>query len=143
MFDNVIIEDLDILPISSKEKESFKKGYELQTKHFDCILTEIYITKEKELKISKWEYETVPLEERPHPNAVGIMSLAGCIRKTNERLVKKIFTGKFRFYGESGGIDYTFEAKFKKGKLENIKIIDEDREMLIKSRNEKLKKINE
>jgi hypothetical protein len=143
MFDRVIIEDIDILPISEKEKNSFKKSYELQTKDFDCILTEIYITKEKELKIAKWKYESVPPEERPYPNATGIKSLMGCIKRVNERIVNKKYTGKFRFYGEDNNKKfYTFEVKFKKGILQDIKLIDEEREMLIEERKEKLKKIN-
>ena len=65
MFDYLFI-DTKMLPVSDEEKILIGNEPGWQTKDFDNILTEIYITNDGELKINRWEYDVVPKEERPH-----------------------------------------------------------------------------
>lgn len=132
MFDHLFI-DTDMLPVSEEEKIKLGKDKEWQTKDFDCILTEIYITRDGELKINTWNYEEVPKEERPYPDDDGIMGLIGSLRRVNEELKTLNHHGRVRFYSYLGDPNddsmewYEFEAKFTDGKLVEIKRIkDED-----------------
>jgi len=119
MYDNLIINTYN-LPVSEEEKKLIGKNPNWQTKDFDCELTEIYITDEGELKISKWDYEEVPREERPHPDDDGIRGLIGCIKRVNERLEVIPHHGYVNFYSNIGNDWYEFFAKFTNGKLECI-----------------------
>lgn len=71
----------------------------LQTKHFDCDMTTIWITSEGRLKIERFEYETVPKSERPHPNDDGFLGMAGALRRVNCRWDDLAFHGEFGFGG--------------------------------------------
>lgn len=124
MFDVVVI-NKNMLPLSDEEKNNIPDNPEWQTKSFENELTEIYITDDGELKVNRFEYETVPKEERPYPNAEGFLGLAGSLKRVNERLEKIEFHGIFNFYSYIGEEFYKFNAKFTDGKLESIKrIID-------------------
>jgi len=95
MFDEVIV-DVNILPdLDNAEREILKEVAGWQTKSFECIMTNIYIVEDNYLKwkhnfsgktylpyklqVENYEYETVPLEERPHQD----MPFIGSMRKVN------------------------------------------------------------
>lgn len=74
---------------------------ELQSKDFDCEMTEVVIRANGRLEIERFEYETTPMAERPYPDAGddSIMSLCGSMRKTNRRWEDLAYHGDFSFYG--------------------------------------------
>lgn len=74
---------------------------ELQSKDFDCTMTEIVIRANGRLEIERFEYETTPKDERPYPDADedSAMSFVGCIRKVNRRWEDMDYHGDFEFYG--------------------------------------------
>jgi hypothetical protein len=124
MFDTIFI-SLDKLQLSEKERKNLGKDHPFQTKDFECTLTEIYITDEGDLKINRWEYESVPREERPHPNEEGLLGMIGSIRRKGERLEKIEHHGYVNFYtilenwhNENDWLE--FNAKFTNGKLVSI-----------------------
>lgn len=119
MFDTLII-NTDKLPVSDEEKARIGKNPGWQTKDFDCEMTVIYITDDGELKIKEFEYEVVPKEQRPHPNAKGIMGLQGSLREVNVRLVTEPHHGNVNFYNRIGDDWYEFNTKFTDGKLVSI-----------------------
>ncbi|MEM6842903.1 MAG: hypothetical protein AAF632_11810 [Bacteroidota bacterium] len=130
MFDTLYI-NTNRLPISRVEKKLLGDNPEWQTKDLDNVLTEVYITDEGELKVNQWEYEEVPKEERPHPDAEGILALAGSLRRVNQRLETIPYHGYIRFY--TSVTDHTetrqwyeFSAKFTDGKLVGIKRLEDD-----------------
>jgi len=120
MFDYLII-DTSMLPISDEEKIILGDKPGWQTKDFDNVMTEIYITNDGELKINQWEYEVVPKEERPHPDGDGIAGLAGSLRRSNEELETIPYHGYVNFYNSINREWYEFRAKFTDGKLIEIK----------------------
>jgi len=120
MFDTLKI-NMDKLPLTPEERKGLGKEPWFQTKDFDCTLTEVYITDEGELKINRWEYESVPMEERPHPNEEGLLGIVGSLRRGNERLETIPYHGYVNFYTD-GKDDrwYEFNAKFTDGKLVEV-----------------------
>lgn len=109
MFDTIKV-SLDKLPVSDEEREMLKKEKNLwwQTKDFECVLTEIYITDEGELKVN-------------YPEDDGLLGIMGSLRRANERLEMIPFHGVFHFYtllDNNGWME--FEAKFTNGKLDAI-----------------------
>jgi hypothetical protein len=120
MFDYLFI-DTNMLPISDEEKIIIGDESEWQTKNFDNVMTEIYITNDGELKINQWEYEVVPKEERPHPDGDGIAGLVGSLRRSNEELETIPYHGYVNFYNSINREWYEFRAKFTDGKLIEIK----------------------
>ena len=119
MFDTLYV-NVNLLPITNEEQELFEEDCSFQTKDFDCELSEIYITDDGELKINRFEYEEVPKEERPHPDVDGLMSLAGSLRRINERLETIPYHGIVNFYTQVNNVWYEFFAKFDDGKLDII-----------------------
>ncbi len=119
MFDYLFI-DTNMLPISDEEKIIIGDEPGWQTKDFDNVMTEIYITNDGELKINQWEYETVPKEERPHPDDDGIAGLVGSLRRSNERFKTIPYHGYVKFYSSINREWYEFSAKFTDGKLIEI-----------------------
>ena len=121
MFDTLYV-NLNLLPITSDEQEFLEKGdgCDFQTKDFDCEMTEVYITDEGELKINRFGYEEVPKEERRHPNAEGILGLAGSLRRVNQRLETVLYHGIVNFYTYKDEVSFDFFAKFDEGKLDII-----------------------
>jgi hypothetical protein len=95
-----LITYLSIQNVTVSDEEKIIIGNEpgWQTKDFDNILTEIYITNDGELKINRWEYDVVPKEERPHPDDDGILGLAGSLERTNVRLETIPHHGYVNFY---------------------------------------------
>jgi hypothetical protein len=120
MFDYLFI-DTNMLPISDEEKIIIGDEPGWQTKDFDNVMTEIYITNDGELKINQWEYEVVPKEERPHPDDDGIAGMVGSLRRSNESLETIPHHGYVRFYDSINREWYEFNAKFTDGKLVEIK----------------------
>ena len=120
MFDYLFI-DTKMLPVSDEEKIAIGDEPGWQTKDFDNTLTEVYITDNGELKISRWEYDVVPVEERPHPNEEGFLGFAGSLRRSNIRLETMPHHGYVNFYSHIGSEWYEFNAKFTDGKLVEIK----------------------
>lgn len=120
MFDYLFI-DTNMLPISDEEKIIIGDEPGWQTKDFDNVMTEIYITNDGELKINQWEYEDVPKEERPHPDDDGIKGLFGSVRRSNESLETIPHHGYVIFYSSINREWYEFNAKFTDGKLVEIK----------------------
>lgn len=119
MYDTVKI-NTDKLPVSDQEKARIGNAPGWQTKDLYCEMTEIYITDEGELKIMEFELEVVPKEQRPYPNAKGLMSLQGSLREVNKRFVTVNYRGCINFYGHIGDDWYEFMAKFTDGKLVSI-----------------------
>jgi hypothetical protein len=122
MFDYLFI-DKNMLPISDEEKIIIGDEPGWQTKDFDNVMTEIYITNDGELKINRWEYEVVPKEERPYPDDDGIKGMAGSLRRSNEKLEVIPHHGYVRFYSSINREWHEFNAKFTDGKLIEIKRI--------------------
>jgi hypothetical protein len=120
MFDYLFI-DTNMLPISDEEKIIIGDEPGWQTKDFENIMTEIYITNDGELKINQWEYESVPKEERPHPDDDGLSGLVGSLRRSNENLETIPHHGYVNFYTSISKKWYEFNAKFTDGKLVEIK----------------------
>jgi hypothetical protein len=120
MFDYLFI-DTKMLPVSDEEKILIGNEPGWQTKDFDNILTEIYITNDGELKINRWEYDVVPKEERPHPDDDGVLGLSGSLERTNVRLETIPHHGYVNFYTSISKKWYEFNAKFTDGKLVEIK----------------------
>ena len=116
MFDSLFI-NTEKLPVTDEEKIIIGDDREWQTKNFDCDLTEVYITDDGELKINRWEYETVPKEERPYPDDEGLLGMFGCLKRVNERLETIPYHGIVEFYSKPDKDWYVFFAKFTDGKL--------------------------
>ncbi len=89
MYDNLII-NRHLLPLRYEDFDYLTDidyaRINWQTKSFDNVLTDIYIKDDKRLYVENFEYEDVPMGERPYPNASGIMGLCGCLRKINVRI---------------------------------------------------------
>ena len=122
MFDNLFIDNAQ-LPITKDELFSMPKKQDWQTKSLECILTEVYITKDGRLKIDKWVYEDVPKQERPYPKDKGLMGWVGSIRRTGERIEFVTDVEIVNFYDDINGTWMEFDAHFKEGKLINIERI--------------------
>ena len=130
MFDTLYI-STNRLPLTRAEKKLLGENPEWQTKDWENVLTEIYITDAGEFKVNQWKYETVPKEERPHPEAEGILGLAGSMRRVDERLETIPYHGYIRFYTgiedeQGNNLWLEFSAKFTDGRLVGIKRADED-----------------
>lgn len=120
MYDNLYINPKQ-LPISEEEKGLFEQlNLDWQTKSLNCDLTEVYITENGELKINKWQYETVPKEERPYPDDEGLKGMIGCLRRKDEHLENINYTGIVNFYTNIKKDWWEFNAKFLDGKLISI-----------------------
>lgn len=155
MFDYMIV-DLKILPdLTDYEINYLSTTYpNWQTKHFENQLTDVYIVEDSDtkykhsflgdgtkykLQIKQFEWETVPKEERPYPDAEegSLESILGCMRESNVRIVDLDYTGTFTFYnyvkpeGTEVGevkklkwVEYLGEAK--NGKIISIKRLEEE-----------------
>jgi len=97
---------------------------EYQSKDFDCDMTTVRITAEGVLEVERYETETVPKAERPHPDAEGLLGRMGMWRRVNRRWERIPLHGMFNFYGNSGpnfeGDWYEYDAKFTDGTLVEI-----------------------
>ena len=124
MFDKLYINP-DMLPISDEEKKFFTKETEWQTKSLDNVLTEVYITDDRQLQVNEWTLESVPKEERPYPNDDGIKGMMGSLRRVNEHLVTIPHHGFIVFYSKANDKWYEFKAKFTDGKLIGIIKLEE------------------
>lgn len=138
MFDNLIV-DNKILPDLTEDEMSQLKDW--QTKSFENTLTNVYIVEDNKfnhsfikgtastsykLQIKEFDWEEVPMDERPYPNSEGFESLMGCMREVNVRIVDHDLTGFFRFYTYLGDflskcIWYEFIGEAKNGKIISIK----------------------
>lgn len=112
MFDNLHI-NTDKLPVSDEEKKLIGKNPNWQTKDFDCMLTDIYITDEGELTIRKF---TCGWDET-QKNGLETM---GVLTEENVRTEVIPHHGYVIFYSNIGNKWYEFFAKFTNGKLECI-----------------------
>ena len=106
---------------------------ELQSKDFDCALTNIVISADGRLLIEDFEYEEVPKEERSFPDAPDddILSIVGALRRVNRRWRDLDHHGDFNFYGYAGQYGnpgynwHEYVARFTNGKLEFIRIVED------------------
>jgi hypothetical protein len=113
MFDYVHV-NLEKLPLTDEEKKSLGANPSFQTKHFDCILTNIRITDDGELEIDRFDYGF----DKDSFNAFGIK---GCLTHENERTEKIPYHGYFNFYTHNKKKEWIeFNAKFTDGKLVEI-----------------------
>lgn len=119
MYDTLYI-NTDMLPVSEEEKKRIGSNPGWQTKDLYCEMTEAYITDDGYLKINEFEYEVVPKEERPHPEADGLLGACGALRRINQRLVTLNVNFTVNFYSPIGDDDYEFSATFEYGKLKQI-----------------------
>ena len=100
---------------------------ELQSKDFDCTMTEIIIRESGRLEIEHFDYETVPKEERPYPDREGIMGMCGMLRKVNRHWVDLDYHGDFNFYGyDSDKVWHEYIARFSSGQLDWIRVVPGD-----------------
>ncbi|HYD01844.1 MAG TPA: hypothetical protein VEB22_11510 [Phycisphaerales bacterium] len=110
MYDNLICKHP--LPDGSNPE-----GRGFQTKDTDAQRLDTYtITAEGRLVHTERDWEVVPKEQRPYPNATGWRAARGCMRAVNHRDVDTNFSGQISFY--DGSIDYT--ARFGNGQLVGI-----------------------
>jgi len=138
MFDYVVCE----VPLPDGWKPD-----ELQSKDFDCTMTQLRIGADNRLYIERYETYTVPKEERPYPDAPddSLMSFCGILGKRNRRWEDLNFHGDFNFYGDEGigprvptktpsGTSYyeqekrwhEYYARFTDGQLVSIRAVHED-----------------
>lgn len=96
---------------------------ELQSKDFDCELAVVEIREDRTLWIERFDYEEVPLSERPYPDADDWRSIIGCMRRINERWERLDFHGDMTFYGGQDVVWHEYVARFTDGKLSSIKQI--------------------
>ncbi len=107
---------------------------ELQSKDFDCAMTEVVIGRDGRLRIEVFEHESVPKTERPYPDAEkgSIWALCGAIRKVNRRWLDLDYHGDFNFYGSEGTAGtpeyrwHEYVARFTDGALTSIRQIGSD-----------------
>lgn len=119
LYDNVII-NVDMLNVSDEDKVRLK-NQAFQTKDFDNEMTDIHIEDDGRIKIKRFDYQEVPVEERPYPNAEGLLAFMGSIREVN--VTYEYLTdlhGYFKFYTSVGDEQFKFKAKFTDGKLIKI-----------------------
>lgn len=97
---------------------------EMQTKDFDCVLSKLLIRADGRLMIEQYDWEQVPLEERPNPK----FPFLGSRRAINKRWRDLDFHGDFRFYGSEGSDSewHEYSARFTHGGLESIHILAND-----------------
>ena len=150
MFDNIIV-DATILPdLTQEERDMLNNRNGWQTKDFDNMMTDVYITEDKEIKfkhsflnkkflpykiqIKKFKWEETPKEERPYPNEPkgSIKSLYGSIRETDINIIDSDYTGEFNFYTFTGTFNddtskwYEFIVESENGKIISIKRLIEE-----------------
>jgi hypothetical protein len=93
---------------------------ELQTKDFACEMGTHTISKDGRLILAVLDHtEEVPLAERPHPNAEGLLKWAGSIRFI-WRYEDADFHGILNFYAYDGTETHEYNAKFTDGNLVGI-----------------------
>ena len=119
MYDYLFI-NTNKLPISDEEKDNLGVTPGWQTKDFDCLLTDIHITDDGEILISKCVYIEVPKKDRLYPNANGLKGLFGSIVKDSEHFEKVLYDGCVEFYTNINDEFYEFKAIFVSGKLQSI-----------------------
>jgi len=114
--------------------------YGLQTKHFDCELTSIRITKDGRLLRERFHYETVPLFERRNPLAKGLEALGGIMRTVSDGWEEVSFHGVFRMVGVEAKpttedphayVWHEYRVKFTDGRLVKITATDENGEHVV------------
>jgi len=123
MFDEVYI-DKALLPLSEAEKAKIPVGYPWQTKSLDCLMQDVKIEKDKGLLVERYDFESVPANERPCPDPSDPLHFLGSIRKTNIKEEKIDYHGWVYFYGDPEGTWYEFGAKFTDGKLVEVVCIE-------------------
>ena len=107
MYDSLYINNT-LLPLTEEQKAIMPDNPGWQTKDFDCALTELYITDEGELKVSRW----IDGEDDE-----------GVFIREDERLETIEHHGYIRFYSTIDRVWFEFRAKFTDGKLVNIQPI--------------------
>ena len=126
MYDHLYVKDLSVLPLTEEEKTLLTTETEWQTKSFDCTLGEIYLTANGTLEELGFDYEEVPKEERPYPDAEGPMGLCGSFRRINERVEPLEHHGYVNFYTSIKSRWIEFVAKFTDGKMVHIERVAPD-----------------
>jgi hypothetical protein len=119
MFDYVICE----VPLPDGWKPD-----ELQSKDFDCSMTNIRISAEGRLLIERYESYTVPKEDRLYPDAKpgSIEEICGILGRRNHRWEDLNFHGDFNFYGGAFKNDWhEYMARFTEGQLVSIRAVHE------------------
>lgn len=124
MYDHLYIVK-ELLPLSDEEKELITDQTVWRTKSLECVLTEVYIGSDRQLKINHWVYESVPKEERPYPDAKGWKSVIGSIRRTDEKILDSNYTGEIVFYTKVNDQWLEFISLFNEGKMILIKRVKE------------------
>jgi len=129
MYDYLII-DVNKLPISEKDKLILGEKPCFQTKDFDDLMQEIYITDTNELKSLDFDTEIVPPEEREYKDPNHVLHLLGSVRRVNKRFtLLKDYNGNVNFYTLTGSEDsdtkekkiwFEFDAEVKDGIVLNI-----------------------
>ena len=144
MFDHIFI-NINKLPLPESQKKLFNKNQEFQTKDLDNILTEYYITDDNLLMVNKFEYETVPPEERDYPDPNSKFHFFGSMRRINERLEIVDYKGTLNFYTSINKYKqwYEFVATFVNGKMIDIVggLNYKEEQYKLKIRKEKINKL--
>lgn len=120
MYDHFYVKDLSVLPLTEREKGLLTTETEWQTKSFDCVLAEIYLTANGTLEELGFDYEEVPKEERPYPDAEGPIGLCCSFRRINERIEPLAHHGYVNFCTNIKSHWIEFVAKFTDGKMVHI-----------------------
>lgn len=97
---------------------------ELQTRYFDCFMTNtVLIRADGRLFVKDEEFETVPVSERPFPDDPK-KHFIGAMRVTKESWRDLNFHGDFEFYGydPGSGKRHDYIARFSHGQLEYIMV---------------------
>ncbi len=108
MYDTLVISKR-LLPLTDEEKTKLPEQPGWQTKDLDCILANVYITEEGELKIDRTSSDFIDL--------LTDSSLPDGTHSIDDRLDIIDHHGYVRFYSSIEGVWFEFRAKFTDGKL--------------------------
>lgn len=122
MFDSLFVANDIVLPIDQDLRTVIDFEFEFQTKSFDCTMQSYFIKNNQLLTKPQTKY-VIPKEQRPYPNADGLLGLCGSIGTIFGDIEKVDFTGYFEFYSHLGKIWLCFLATCENGNITSIKKI--------------------
>jgi hypothetical protein len=121
MFDYLIV-SIDKLPLTTEEKEKWGDKFHFQTKELDCTLTNVHITDDGELKVSRFTDKHLD-----YLRSIGeAFANYGIPNKEHERLDKINYHGILEFHDLVEDVWFEFGAKFTDGNLVEIIKINQE-----------------
>lgn len=118
MFDYLKV-NINLLPLTDKEKVDLGNNPEWQTKSFECMLSTAEITDEGNLRFLNFKYEWDENVKSGMFQLTGEMG--GLVIKDEKWVELDSYHGYVNFYTNVNNIWYEFDAKFTDGKLVEIK----------------------